>query len=489
MEGWKPEDPLLNPEDPEAQAREQRRREREARRREREGSQGASEPAAPGARSADEPASGSRRADAPPEPPPETAERVPPPQERLPSSPGRTPLAGRVASMRGRLSNARESRRARPPKPPKAPRPQREPLRIDWLRGRWPAIVAVLAAFIVIWFAISLFQPFHGSGGEQVNVTIPKNSSAGDVGDILDDSGIVSSSSLFQIRIRLAGKTGDIQPGLHAMRRDETYGDAIDQVTSTQAASPQQDSQSLVTCDTSCSVTIPEGLSRAQIAPYMRKGGLRGSYLSATVHSKFLAPNAYGAQGRARNLEGFLFPDTFEVERHSPVANLVQLQLQDFKRRIKGVDMRYAKSKNLTTYDVLIIASMIDREVQVPRERPLVAAVIYNRLHDGIPLGIDATTRFAVGNYTEPLTQSQLNSPSPYNTRLSTGLPPGPIGNPGLAAIEAAARPAKAKYLYYVVKPGTCGEHNFSTTEAQFERDAAAYQKALKAKGSSPTSC
>jgi UPF0755 protein len=221
----------------------------------------------------------------------------------------------------------------------------------------------------------------------------------------------------------------------------------------------------------------------------MRKGGLRGSYLSATVHSKFLAPNAYGAQGRARNLEGFLFPDTFEVERHSPVANLVQLQLQDFKRRIKGVDMRYAKSKNLTTYDVLIIASMIDREVQVPRERRLVAAVIYNRLHDGIPLGIDATTRFAVGNYTEPLTQSQLNSPSPYNTRLSTGLPPGPIGNPGLAAIEAAARPAKAKYLYYVVKPGTCGEHNFSTTEAQFERDAAAYQKALKAKGSSPTSC
>jgi cell division protein YceG involved in septum cleavage len=186
-------------------------------------------------------------------------------------------------------------------------------LRLDWLRGRWPAIAGVLVAFIVIWFLISLFQPFHGSGGDQINVTIPKGSSAGDVGDILDDSGVVSSSSFFQVRIRLAGKTGDIRPGVHAMRRDETYGDAIDQVTSTQAATPAQSSQSLVTCESSCSVTIPEGLSRGQIAPFMRKGGLRGSYLGATKSSKLLAPNAYGAQGRASNLEGFLFPDTFEV--------------------------------------------------------------------------------------------------------------------------------------------------------------------------------
>ena len=488
MADWSSDEPLLNPDDPEAQAREQRRRERDARRRERTGTQAAGDPPAPGARAADAPARESGARDAPPAPPPEPTDRVPPPQERLPSSPGRTSLAGRVAGMRGRLSNARESRRARPPKPPKPPR-QREPLRLDWLRGRWPAIVAVVVAFIVLWFLIALFQPFHGSGGDQINVTIPKGSSAGDVGDILDDSGVVSSGTLFQIRIRLAGKTGDIRPGVHVMRRDEAYGDAIDQVTSEQKATSGGSTQSLVTCETSCSVTIPEGLSRSQIAPFMRKGGLRGSYLGATVRSKLLSPNAYGAQGRARNLEGFLFPDTFEVARRSPIGDLVGLQLQDFKKRIKGVDMRYAKSKNLTTYDVLIIASMIEREVQVPRERRLVAAVIYNRLHDGIPLGIDATTRFAVGNYTKPLTQSQLNSPSPYNTRLRAGLPPGPIGNPGLAAIEAAARPAKVKYRYYVVKPGSCGEHNFSTTEAQFERDAAAYQKALQAKGSSPTSC
>ena len=237
-------------------------------------------------------------------------------------------------------------------------------------------------------------------------------------------------------------------------------------------------------------MTIPEGLSRAEIAPIAKQQGLTGSYAKASVHSKYLNPAHYGAQGRGRNLEGFLFPDTFYPKGGAPASDLVQLQLQDFRRRIKTVNMKYARSKNLTTYDVLIIASMIEREVQVPSERKLVAAVIYNRLHRGMPLGIDATTRFAVGgSYTEPLTESQLNSPSPYNTRLHVGLPPGPIGNPGLAAVDAAAHPAMVNYLYFVVKPGTCGQMVFSVTYADAQRRAAAYQRALKAKGSSPTSC
>ena len=151
--------------------------------------------------------------------------------------------------------------------------------------------------------------------------------------------------------------------------------------------------------------------------------------------------------------------------------------------------MSYAKSKNLTVYDVLIIASMIDREVQVPKERKLVAAVIYNRLHDGQPLGIDATTRFATKNYTDQLTESQLSSPSPYNTRLNAGLPPGPIGNPGIDAIKAAAKPAKVNYSFFVVKPGTCGEHFFTASEAEFQKAADRYQQALQKQGNSPTKC
>jgi UPF0755 protein len=236
-------------------------------------------------------------------------------------------------------------------------------------------------------------------------------------------------------------------------------------------------------------LTIPEGYTRAQTAEIAKAEGLRGSYVKDSVHSKYLKPAKYGGKG-AKDLEGFLFPDTFELEKHASAADLVQLQLEDFKRRIAGVDMGYARSKNLTTYDVLIIASMIEREAGLESQRKLVAAVIYNRLHEGMPLGIDATTRFATGNYTRPLTESELAVDSPYNTRTHTGLPPGPINSPGLASIEAAAHPSKADYLFYVVEPGACNKLAFSSTEAEFNADVERYNSAREAAGgNSPDSC
>jgi peptidoglycan lytic transglycosylase G len=220
-------------------------------------------------------------------------------------------------------------------------------------------------------------------------------------------------------------------------------------------------------------LTIPEGYNRAQTAQLAREAGLRGNYMKAS-------------QGQG----GFLFPDTFELERGAPASDLVALQLQDFKRRVAGVEMRYARSKNLTLHDVVTIASMVEEEAQLDSERPLIAAVVYNRLREGIPLGIDATVRFAAGNYTEPLTESELATDSPYNTRLNVGLPPGPISSPGLASIEAAAHPAEVDYLYYVVAPGSCGEHAFSSTEAEFQADVARYNEAREAAGGeSPDSC
>jgi UPF0755 protein len=219
-------------------------------------------------------------------------------------------------------------------------------------------------------------------------------------------------------------------------------------------------------------LTVPEGYSRAQTAELAREAGLRGDYMKVS-------------EGQ----EGFLFPDTFELERAAPASDLVSLQLDDFKRRVAGVDLRYARSKNLTLHDVVTIASMVEEEAQLEEERPLIAAVIYNRLREGIPLGIDATVRFATGNYTEPLTESELATDSPYNTRLNAGLPPGPISSPGLASIEAAAHPAEVDYLYYVVEPGTCGEHAFSTTDAEFQADVARYEEAREAAGESPDTC
>ena len=165
-------------------------------------------------------------------------------------------------------------------------------------------------------------------------------------------------------------------------------------------------------------VTIPEGLSRSETADVVAAAKLPGDYMADSVKSKELDPDDYGADGKAENLEGFLFPATYELKPGSDTKDLVDQQLQAFKDNIAGVNMKYAKKKNLTVYDVLTIASMVEREVAVPKERKTVAAVIYNRLAMGEPLFIDATTRFAVDNWTEPLTESELAVDSPYNLSL-----------------------------------------------------------------------
>jgi UPF0755 protein len=168
------------------------------------------------------------------------------------------------------------------------------------------------------------------------------------------------------------------------------------------------------------------------------------------------------------HLEGFLFPATYEFTADTTSRVLVHDQLEAFERAWEGVDLGYAREKNLTPYDVLIIASMIEEEVFVPRERPLVAAVIYNRLKLGMPLGIDATIRYGLGvPNTESLRQSQLEDPTPYNTRIHTGLPPTPITNPGLASIQAAAHPAEVDHLFFVRK-ADCKSHYFTASEDEF---------------------
>jgi UPF0755 protein len=153
----------------------------------------------------------------------------------------------------------------------------------------------------------------------------------------------------------------------------------------------------------------------------------------------------------------------------------VHEQLAEFDAKWRTLNLSYARSKNLTPYDVLTIASMVEGEAQVPSERPLVAAVIYNRLHDHMPLGIDATLRYGLHiPPTQSLTQSELHNPTPYNTRVHDGLPPTPIDNPGMASLEAAAHPAHVDYLYFVRKPDhkhhyfTANYQDFLQHEAQY---------------------
>jgi UPF0755 protein len=226
-------------------------------------------------------------------------------------------------------------------------------------------------------------------------------------------------------------------------------------------------------------IIFPEGFTRREmgervaavkrIAAEKRKKKTRiseAAYLKLTRRSAL--PGRFAEDGKPRHLEGFLFPATYEFLPRTTTKQLVNKQLTAFRRNWAKLDLGYAKSKNLTPYDVLIIASMVEKETLAPEERPLVAAVIYNRLKARMPLGIDATIRYGLGvPGTESLRQSHLANPTPYNTRLHAGLPPTPIANPGLASMQAAAHPRKVDYLYFARKPDKV-HHFFTADEEEF---------------------
>jgi UPF0755 protein len=456
---WLAGDPFADPDDPAAREREQRRREREEKRQ-----QHAAKQAEAGKKAAAPPPPPEADPPSPADPPP------PPPPPRTPEEEfwDEEPEAPEPALVAGNgKAGVSESNRG-------------EGGGLGGVLaaiGRHPfRLFAVIAALFVLWFLGSLFQPFHGDGEGKVQVTIPKGSGVSEVGDLLADQDVIDNSTLFQVRVTLAGKRSEIYSGHFTLAHNMSYGAAIDAL-------------STPPLKRTLTVTIPEGYTRSQAAQLVEEVGVPGDYTKATVKSKYLNPAWYGGKG-ANDLEGFLFPDTFELKPNAPVEDLVQLQLQDFKRRIKGVNMKYAKSKNLTVFDVVTIASMVEDEAGLDSQRGLVASVIYNRLHEGMPLGIDATIRFATGNYTKPLTESELAIDSPYNSRTNAGLPPGPISNPGLESIEAAAHPPKTNYLFYVTTPGACGKLTFAKTEAEFEAAVDKYNSAREAAGgNSPDSC
>ena len=335
-----------------------------------------------------------------------------------------------------------------------------------------------MLAAALIWFLVQLFQPFHGSGHGSVTVTIPAHTSSSQVGDLLARKGVISSSFFFELRATLAGERSSLRPGTYHLRLDMSYGQVLKILTTPPPAARVTE------------LTITEGKTRRQISALLHSQGISGNYLAATRHSPLLSPERYGAPAGTNSLEGFLFPSTYQLREPIGISALITDQLQTFKQQLRGVNLSYARSKHVTPYDVLIIASMIEAEAATARDRPLIASVIYNRLHDGMPLQIDATTRYLTGNYTSPLTVSELSSSSPYNTRIHKGLTPTPIDNPGLASIEAAAHPANTNYLYFVVKPCGNGEQVFTSSYSQFLADAQQYQAARSQRGGrSPIHC
>jgi UPF0755 protein len=345
-------------------------------------------------------------------------------------------------------------------------------------RRRLLALIPLALAVALVWFLIELFQPFSGSPHGQITVRIPPHSSASQIGDLLASKGVISQSFFFNLRATLGGERGDLRSGTYHLQYGMSYGSVLTALTKAPPAAKVTE------------LTLIPGKSRGQIDALLRSQKIKGSYLADTRRSPLLNPVKYGAPRKTPMLEGFLFPSTYQLVEPINIAQLVAKQLEAFKQNFATIKLGYAERHHLTPYDVLIIASMIEGEASTEQDRRDVASVIYNRLKDGMPLQLDATTRYATDNYTEPLTDGQLNSKSPYNTRNRTGLPPTPIDDPSLASIQAAAQPANTNYLYFVVKPCGNGAEVFTGNYQQFLRESAQYQKARAARGGkSPTHC
>jgi UPF0755 protein len=381
---------------------------------------------------------------------------------------------GPVRGPAGRRTRRRD-------RPAKVPRQRGLPRSRRGARRLIPLLFLLLVV-VAAWFAYRVLQPGHDAGDAKrpVAVVIAPGSTAGEIADELADQGVIDSAFFFNIRSRISGKRGDLKAGRFTLQRDMSYAAALDALTQNPAAAP------------TVKVTIPEGRSIAETAAIVRQSALSGSYLKAARRNprEVKGFKSYGVPRGTRSLEGFLFPATYELKRKSTARDLTAQQLAAFRQRFDKLGRRAAHRKNLSDYDVLIIASMIEREAQAAKDRRLISAVIYNRLKQHIPLGIDATLRYHLNNWSRPLKQSELTKDSAFNTRTRQGLPPTPIGSPGLASIQAALNPAKVNYLFYVVKPCGNGTHAFSSTDAQFTKDVQAYNRKRAALGGKdPSHC
>ncbi len=321
------------------------------------------------------------------------------------------------------------------------------------------ALVAVLG---LAWWGIGqVVSDPAPAPGDPVEVVIPAGASGQEIGALLEDAGVVRDARAFVEGIEADGIGSDLKPGTYTLRTDEEYDRLVDELVAGPADAG------------GTRLTIPEGYAiwdiRDEVAGYGVDAQAFDAALAAAEPPRgFLAPGE-----KAASLEGFLFPATYDVGQPADADQLVQEQLGAFQANFDSVDMSYAESRNLTRYDVLKIASLVERETADPAERPIVAALIYNRLKAGMTLGIDSANQYANGSWRE-LTGADLEKDSPYNLRTEKGLPPTPIANPGLASIRAAAKPAKVDYLYmYAIKDDPRRRHFFTDDYEEFLR----YQK------------
>jgi UPF0755 protein len=330
--------------------------------------------------------------------------------------------------------------------------------RAFWLAGAGALAAAAGAAFLTT-------PPALPPGGARLLVR--QGEDLRPIAQRLERIGVVRSGLVFRLWARATGLDRSIQPGEYRFTEPRAVGEVV---------------KALAAGGIRHEVTIPEGLTVREVAALLAARGLgpEASFTCLAGDPEFLLEAGIpGAQ-----LEGYLFPDTYRLSPAMSPAEILALMVRRFHERFDAGRHRRAAARGMSVDAIVTLASLVEKETGVAAERPLVAAVFHNRLRRGMRLQSDPTVIYALPAFGGALTRADLAYPSPYNTYLIPGLPPGPIANPGLAAIEAALEPADAAYLYFVSRND--GSHEFSVTLRDHNRAVDRYQRRRPPPGRAP---
>ena len=332
-----------------------------------------------------------------------------------------------------------------------------------WHRFFWTAVAA--AAIWGLWLLVDGTRPFFHAP-EPVLLDIERGAGTREIARRLQAAGVIRSRTTFL--------------ALHYLRPGNTL--KAGEYSFDGPASPLDVLAKLITGAVSFEVlVIPEGHNLLEIAGAVEEQGFstRAEFLWAADEVSLVAD----LDPLAKNLEGYLFPDTYHFPRHARPAQIVQAMVARFREVY--AELNPAESGR-TTHDIVTMASLVEKETSLDEERPVVSAVFYNRLGREIPLQCDPTVIYALmleNQYDGRIRLSQLEHPSPYNTYLHRGLPPGPIANPGRASLAAALRPAESDYLYFVANAE--GGHTFSRTLAEHNSAVSQYRQNVRQQAAS----
>ena len=334
------------------------------------------------------------------------------------------------------------------------------------LRSKFPELLGAFtsmgAGAFLLWMTLEIYIPHRACPRPAPIVSVPAGHNALKIARILHSYGIVRHSWCFEWYVRLSGGAKSLQAGEYQFDKPLNLPQVLDKLR-----------RGLVYY---YRVTIPEGLTLAEVAARLAHEGLgsKEAFLQAMQQGRLVGD----LDPVAKNLEGYLFPETYFLNRTDKEEQMVRAMVSGFRDIWTLQRSQRVQELNLTTREVIILASMIEKEAAVAEERPLISAVFHNRLRKKINLACDSTVIYAVTlqkEYDGVIHQNDLELDSPYNTYLYPGLPPGPIANPGLESIDAALHPALVDYLYFVSQNN--GWHFFSSNYRDHRRAVQRHQR------------